>query len=79
MSSLSRADMEQIIREGGSVRHKGKVITRVQDLPTEADLSEGSPDRMAAALADIDAKIAELEAQKLRLQAGIEALPKAKK
>jgi hypothetical protein len=66
-ASLSRADMERVIKDGGSVLHRGILHTRVETLPTEADLAEGDPAREQAAREALDAQIAALTAQRSRL------------
>lgn len=63
----TRADLEQVIIQGGSVRYKGRIIKRVQDLPSDAELAGGDPQREATALADIDAQIARLQNERTRL------------
>lgn len=67
---MSRAEMEQVIRSGGSVLHQGSVITRLELLPSEADLARGNPEQEAAVAEGLRAQLAELQAQLERLQAG---------
>ena len=55
--------MEQVILLGGSVLHEGKLHTRVDTLPSRAELAQTDEEK-AVADADIDALIARLEAQK---------------
>ncbi len=64
---LSRAQMEDVIRNGGSVLHGGRLITRVEHLPTDADLAAGNPEQEAMAAAALEAQIAALQAQHARL------------
>lgn len=65
---LSRSEMEAIIAGGGSVLHGGRIITRVADLPSELDLAAGDPEREAAAAAELEQRIAALEAQLARVR-----------
>lgn len=64
---LSRAQMEDVIRNGGSVLHGGRIITRAEHLPTEADLAAGNPEQERVAAAALEAQIAALQAQYDRL------------
>lgn len=68
--SLSRAEMERTIAQGGSVLYQGRIISRAQDLPSEADLARGDPDAEAQTQTRLEAQIAELQAQVQRLQGG---------
>lgn len=70
MGTLSRNDMEQAIIQKGSVLYQGRIISRIQDLPTDADLAKGNPDMEAAAAAALDVQIAALTAQRARLSLG---------
>ncbi|MHC5541214.1 hypothetical protein ACYOEI_23580, partial [Singulisphaera rosea] len=70
-----RSEMEEIIRSGGSIMHEGQVITRVEDLPTDADLAEGDPELEASTLEDIDSQIAKLNAQRDRLKTPVADRP----
>lgn len=63
MATLTRAQMEQVIRDGGSVLHSGQVITKIANLPTEAALAAGDPAAEAAAAASLQAQMAALQAQ----------------
>lgn len=64
---LTRNQMEEVIRSGGSVLHGGRLITRVEHLPTDADLAAGNPEQEALAAAALEAQIAALQAQRDRL------------
>lgn len=64
---LTRAHMEEVIAKGGSVLHNGEILKTIEQLPTEAELSEGDPLAEQAARDSIDAQIAALQAAKLRL------------
>lgn len=70
MATLTRSQMEQVIANGGSVLHGGKIITRVMDLPTDADLAVGDPNRETQIANDLQQQIDHLQAQMERLQAG---------
>jgi hypothetical protein len=63
MPTLNRKQMEQAIAEGGSVLYEGQVITRAEDLPTEAALAKGDPAKEQAAAADLQARISAMEAE----------------
>jgi hypothetical protein len=64
---LSRNQMEQVIRSGGSVLHGGRILTKPEHLPTDADLAVGNPEQEALAAAALEAQIAALQAQHDRL------------
>lgn len=68
MANLTRKDMIEILREGGSVIYNGFHIKDLRNLPSEAELALGDPDRERAALAELQAQKAELDAQLLLLQ-----------
>lgn len=67
MGTLTREQMARVIEDGGSVLHGGRLITRLEHLPTEADLAKGNPEREAAAAAALDAQIAALMIQRDQL------------
>lgn len=56
-TKLSRADMEEIIKGGGSVLHDGELITDLKSLPDAVDLAETD-----AELAEVENSLAEEEA-----------------
>lgn len=62
---LSRADMERIItQEGGSVLlPDGRLVTRVEHLPSEAALAKGDPEKERQAAANLHQQIADMQAQ----------------
>lgn len=64
---LTRAGMEHVLREGGSVLLDGRQIEHLDDLPTEADLARGDERRTAAVREQLDRQMAELAAQRARL------------
>jgi hypothetical protein len=70
-SSLTRQQMEEIIRNGGSVSYgvgqNVRHITRIEDLPSEAELSEGDEVRAQAALDQLSNQQAQIEAKKQQL------------
>jgi hypothetical protein len=61
------AHMVAIIAAGGSVLYKGRVLSRVQDLPTAAALAKGDAVREKATADALDAQIAALQAQRSTL------------
>jgi hypothetical protein len=70
-TSLTREQMEQVIRNGGSVSYgvgqNVRHITRIEDLPSEAELSEGDEVRAQAALDQLNNEQAQIEAKKQQL------------
>lgn len=60
---LTRAEMEQVIREGGSVLHGGRLISQVEQLPSAADLAQGDPVAESAVANALQEQIANLQAQ----------------
>lgn len=71
MATLTREDMEQVIRGGGSILHKGQHLTRIEHLPTEADLAEGDAAASQAALDGITAQRVALDEQERKLLASL--------
>ncbi|MBS3915591.1 MAG: hypothetical protein KG003_13940 [Bacteroidetes bacterium] len=68
--ALSRKQMEETIKGGGSVLlPSGKLATRLKQLPSAAQLAK-TPEEKAQANADLEARIAKLEAEKAELAAG---------
>jgi Rho termination factor, N-terminal domain len=67
---LSRAEMEKVIKEGGSVllrgAPKGPIITKVEDLPNEEELAATQQER--------DVVASDLRAQMRAMQARLDAL-----
>jgi hypothetical protein len=66
---LTRQGMESVIASGGSVMHGGKVITRIEHLPDEADLAQGDEQATQQALDGLAAQRAQLDAQEQKLLA----------
>lgn len=64
---MTRAHMERILAEGGSILHKGMHLTHISQLPSEADLAVGNAEATAAALAGIAKQRAALDAQEFAL------------
>ena len=61
---LSRTEMVDIIvNRKESVILNGRIIDKVSDLPTEAELALGDEKREAAAKSSLEAQIKELQAQ----------------
>jgi hypothetical protein len=52
-TKLSREDMQDVIKGGGSVLHGGEIITNADDLPDEIDLAE-TDEELAAATAKVE-------------------------
>src|SRR5262245_34963989 len=69
MAQLTRQQMEAIIRGGGSVSIGGKVISRIDQLPSATELAGDNPEKLAATIEDLDSQIAALQAQKKQAQA----------
>lgn len=59
---LTREGMERVIKDGGSVMLGHRLVTRVDDLPSEAQLAQGDAVRAKAAAERIQAQIAALQA-----------------
>lgn len=70
----TRTEMEQIIIQGGSVSIDGRVISRVQDLPSETTLATNDPDALKAVITGIDTQITALQKQRKQAE---QALKKA--
>src|SRR5947209_17877388 len=73
--SYSRAQMEQIIKSGGSVILDGRSIERVEDLPPESELAANDRQRARAVLNAHDEQIAKLTAERAKLQAIVDEKP----
>ncbi len=70
--TMSHEEMAQVIQNGGSVLHKGVLYTRVDALPSEADLSVESNDED-----QIQAQIDKLLDQQAKHKAQIASLKAA--
>jgi hypothetical protein len=62
---LSRKDMENVIKVGGSVLHDGEIITKVDELPDEIDLAE-TDEELAAATEAIEQEEAKVASKKTK-------------
>ena len=61
---LTRAGMEAAIRDGGSVQMSdGSVISKIEDLPTDATLAKGDATEEARVRAELEAQRAVIDAQ----------------
>lgn len=63
---LSRQQMIETIRSGGSVLHGGRLITKEENLPTAASLAK-TPEEKEVAAKDLDSQIEKLQAQRAAL------------
>jgi hypothetical protein len=79
MAVLSRNQMEQVIRNGGSVLVGGRIITKAEHLPTDADLAKGNPEQEQQVLATLQEQIAALQRQQDELTKRQAAAAKAAK
>jgi hypothetical protein len=61
---LTRDQMVAIIQRGESVMIGSEVYDSVDRLPSEAQLAQGDPAREGVALANLDAQLAAIQAQK---------------
>lgn len=59
---LTFAEMERVIQSGGSVLYSGQIITRVEGLPSEADLAQTEEERAAVA-GGLEKQVADLRKQ----------------
>jgi hypothetical protein len=66
----TREELEAAINEGGSVLVGGKIITRLEDLPSEADLAKGDEVKEAAARKGLEDQVKALQAELAKLQKG---------
>lgn len=74
-SSYTRAQLERIIADGGSVLHGGRHINRVEDLPTDEELA-GDDDAAKQQIADdLQRQIADLQTRRDALLADQAAEP----
>jgi len=70
MGTLTRAEMEQVIANGGSVLHQGTLISSVDRLPSAADLAKGDPEAETAAANAMQQQIDALQEQIAKLSGG---------
>lgn len=64
----TRTEMEQIIQSGGSVVYHGRILSSLHDLPSDAELAAGNPERETIAVTTLQQQIADLQAQLAQLQ-----------
>jgi DNA uptake protein ComE-like DNA-binding protein len=72
-----REHMERVIKEGGSVYHRGAIINNVAHLPSEAQLAKGDAGREDAARKSLAARRALLDAEEAELNTGSIGQPPA--
>lgn len=60
---LTRAQMEAVIRGGGSVSIGHQIVTHIAHLPSEAELAKGDPAKEAVAKGNLQAQINALQTQ----------------
>lgn len=65
---LTRAGMEAAIRDRRSVLYQGRTITRVEDLPSAADLAGDDENALAAAEAGLQRQEEEIQRQRNLIQ-----------
>jgi hypothetical protein len=72
---MTRKEMEEVIGRGQSVTWRGRLISRVEDLPKASELTEDDPaaaqeelQRLQARQADLEKQIADLKAAQERPQ-----------
>lgn len=75
MATLTRDEMRKVIQEGGSVLWQGHTLTRLEQLPSEAQLAQGDPEKEHAATESLQTQIAQLQAQLAQLQPPAEPTP----
>ena len=75
MATLTRPEMEAVIKSGGSVLYQGRTLSTLAHLPSAAELAQGDPAKEAEASADLQAQIADLQAQLAQLQPSAPSAP----
>lgn len=60
---LSRDEMEQVIRSGGSVVYQGRLIERVEHIPSAKELAGDDPDATNAAMQQLQDQMKRLQEQ----------------
>jgi hypothetical protein len=63
-TTLTRQQMEDTIRQGGSVIIDGRSYASIESLPSEADLAKGDESREKALLATFDQQLANISRQR---------------
>jgi hypothetical protein len=69
MAQLTRTEMEAIIRGGGSISLGGRIVSRIDQLPSAAQLAGNDPAALAATVDDLEAQIKALQAQQKQVKA----------
>lgn len=83
--ALTRKQMVEIIKAGRSVLWQDpvtgqrRVINHLDQLPSAAQLAGNDPDALTATLADLDAQISDLNAQRKQVKTQLDAAQKAAK
>lgn len=72
---LTREQMEKIIADGGSVLYNGSIINQAGQLPSKAELAKGDPAQESAVQSELQAKMADLQAQLDLLKANAPQTP----
>lgn len=72
---LTRYGMEQVIKDGGSVMIGGASISRIENLPTEAQLAGADDFKRAQARANLEARQAQLQREFEQLDAPVDPHP----
>jgi hypothetical protein len=67
---MTRARMEEVIRGGGSVMLGERIISKVEELPSEVELAKGDPEREQQVQQSIEAQIEDLHKKLDELKAG---------
>lgn len=67
---LTRAGMEAVLKEGGSVQlSDGRTVTKTEELPTAAELAKGDPKAEREVEGELKAQMKALQAQLDELKA----------
>lgn len=67
MGTLTREEMHEVIRQGGSVMIAQHIHSTIDTLPSEVDMALGNEEKESVAEDAIDAQVAELLAQRKRI------------
>ena len=67
MPTMTRAQMEEILKRKESVVYNGRSIARVEDLPSEEELAAGDAEAETRIALTLDDQIARLQARKAAL------------
>ena len=63
-----REEMEEVIKSGRGVLHKGRIITQIEDLPTEEQLSASTSQQARSRRERLDIEIEVLQRERDRLE-----------